>query len=43
MPDVKDDARDRRQKNLYLVFLRRSGVKFRNGEGLLDKLNGLNA
>ena len=26
-----------------VVVVRRSGVKFRNGEGLLDKLNGLNA
>jgi hypothetical protein len=26
-----------------VVVVRRRGVKFRNGEGLLDKLNGLNA
>ena len=26
-----------------VVVVRRSGVEFRNGEGLLDKLNGLNA
>jgi hypothetical protein len=28
---------------LDVVVVRRSGVTFRNGKGLLDKLNGLNA